>query len=274
MTRTDIAAKGAAALLAAFLLLAGAVPVQAETVIGSGFRNNAEDSGLSVTAPDPAADLSNLNPGDGKTSRLRLKNTGSYLLTVYMKVQIESEISPAGGALADRMTLTVSDGGSFSQDETFRTAAAAGSVPVGTLMPGAAETLSFSVSLPGLLTDNRYQGASMNVEWVFTAVYSGVSSTPSHHGGGGGGGGGYAAAAVSSGAVAGSEPPPAGTASRTPESPPSESAPGSSRPDQAAAASPATGERSITPFRVFIACAAVFGAGAVFLIAARKIRRE
>lgn len=275
MNKDRITAKCAAAFLAAFLLLPCAVSAQAASTV-QGIRNEGESSGLSITPQAPDVDISNLNPGDRKTASLELKNSGTHTLSVYIKTQIDSEFSPTGGNLADKMELTIWDGSSYySQGETFRGVAQSGSELIGTMQPGSVKTLNFSTNLPGDTTDNGYQGASMQVEWIFTAVYSDApGSTPGGGGGGGGGGGNR---------YGGGDTPVGGTVISAPSSQPSSAPPASETPEPTSAVtnplpnqpavSPATGERFMTPIRIFCASVGVFLAGGICLITFRKIRR-
>jgi len=226
------------ALLVAALLVPGTVHAQAQS-LATGYQNDGQSSGLSITAPDPAADVGNLNPGDTKSSRLQLKNTGRYTLTVYMKMLIEAESAPNGGSLADGMTLTVKDAGTYlTQGKLFRTADD-DSVLVGEMSPGASKTLDFNVDLPGQGIGNQYQGASMQVKWVFTTTYTTASSGG---GGGGRGGGGAAANIVTPTEIIGAESvPTAGTTSEETVTVAQETVP---------KASPATGERSVRPVAI------------------------
>lgn len=280
MHRSAITGKITAALLAAALLAMGIIHVQAENT-GSGYRNDGEGSGFSITPLDPVADISNLNPGDQKTSRLELKNTGDHILTVYIRTQIDSESTPCGGHLADQMELTIQNGSSYlTQDRSFRAAAGDGSVLVGTMVPGSAKTLVFNVSLPGGTTDNRYQGSSIKAEWIFTTVYSdgggGSGSSP--------GGGGYTSVPTSgiasseSSSKVSSSPSGSGITSSVNSqvssvSRPSSESPSESAPDQTVN-SPVTGERLMTLVWVLISAAGILAAGTVFIVFLNKIRHS
>ncbi|WP_444659655.1 hypothetical protein ACRQV7_04760 [Caproiciproducens sp. R2] len=244
------------ALLAAALLVPGMVHAQAQS-IATGYQNDGQSSGLSITAPDPAADVGNLNPGDTKSSRLLLKNTGGYTLTVYMKMLIESESAPNGGSLADGMTLTVKDGGTYlTQGKLFRTADD-DSVLVGKMGPGASKTLDFNVDLPGQGTGNQYQGASMQVKWVFTTTYT----TSSGGGGGGGGGGGAEANVTTPTEIIGAESvPTVGTTPGETVTVAQETVP---------KASPATGERSVRPVAIAGAVAGMIAVCAILSLRKR-----
>ncbi|MBW7571633.1 LPXTG cell wall anchor domain-containing protein [Caproiciproducens faecalis] len=255
MQRTKKAAKFFMALLVAALLVPGMVHTKAEGV-ATGYQNNGQSSGLSITAPDPAADISNLNPGDTKASRLLLTNSGRYNLKVYMKTQIESESAPNGASLADGMLLTVKDGATYlAQGEHFRKASGDDSIFLGTMSPGTSKTLDFSVDLPGEGIGNEYQGSSMQVKWVFTTVYSTTS------GGGGGGGGDYAGNVITPTEIIGAESvPTVGTSSEETVSVPDDSTP---------KASPKTGERSVKPV-VFVGTAA----GMIAIVAILSLRRR
>lgn len=258
-------------LLAVFLLLTNVTAAHAANTDG-GIRNEAQSSGLQVTARQPDVDISNLNPGDSLNASLLLENTGPYTLTVYLQTKIDSEISPMGGALADQMELTIDDGdSSFCRDDTFRNAAAKAIIPIGVLKPGGKKQLSFNAGLPGATTDNRWQGASLQVEWIFTSTYSTSS-------GGGGGGENGGSGGGGSGGGGGSTPigtisiPPGSQASSTAAATTSQKT--SSSPSAVPVVSPATGENSFTPVKIFCALTGLFLAGGAFLLSVKKLRHS
>lgn len=267
MGRIRIFPRCAVTLLAVFLLLTNVAAARAADA-GGGIRNEAQSSGLQVTPQQPDVDISNLNPGDTLNTSLLLENTGPYTLTVYLQTKIDSEASPMGGALADQMELTIVDGNSsICRDDTFRNAASKANVPIGVLNPGGKKQLNFSTGLSGATTDNRWQGASLQVEWIFTSTYS----TSSGGGGGGGGGGG-------NGGGGGSTPigtisvPPASQASSTAAAATASQTPSS--PSAVPVVSPATGESSFTPVKIFCALTGLFLAGGVFILSVKKLRHS
>lgn len=132
------------------------------------------DNGLVIHVPEKTVDTGNLNPGDKKSSSLKLKNTSSSSLTVYIRTNIISETSPRGGYLADVMTLTIKDkdGDKVICDGTFRSVANEGNVLIGDLAPGTEKTIYFFADLPKE-TGNDYQGASLKVNWTFTTESTG-----------------------------------------------------------------------------------------------------
>lgn len=154
-----------------------------ETALGEPAYIINDDNGLEIHVPEKTVNTDNLGPGDKKSSSLKLKNTGSSDLTVYIRTNILSETSPRGGGLADVMILTIRDGDSVIADGTFRDVADEGNILIGNMAPEAEKTIYFSADFPKE-AGNEYQGASFKVNWTFTTESSG--------GGGGdeGGGGG------------------------------------------------------------------------------------
>lgn len=169
-----------AMLFVSFLML-GIVPAQAlgGPQGGTGYKIEDDSKGwLLIETPFDKVDIGNINPGDNEEklySRIKLTNTGSDSMRVYIKTNITEESNPS---LADVMELTIKDGDRIITDKTlFCDAADAGSIEIGRMAPGATKTLDFYVNLPES-TGNAYQGAWMKVIWVFTTVYSGSSDRP------------------------------------------------------------------------------------------------
>jgi len=132
-----------------------------------GFVISGDRNGLEIHVPQKTTDTGNINPGDKKNSSLKLLNTGSRDLTVYIRTNIISDTSPRGGHLADVMTLTIKDGDKIIADGTFRTVADEGNVLIGNMAPETEKTIYFSADLPKG-AGNDYQGASLKVNWTFT----------------------------------------------------------------------------------------------------------
>lgn len=136
----------------------------------TGYEIKGDSNGLVIESPDAPAMTGNLNPGDGKNSRLRLTNQGNHTLTVYVRTEIVSETTVRGGHLADVMTLAIKDGSNTLVNDTFREVVKKQNITVGRMAPGAEKVLEFDTNLAGADTDNQYQGAVMKVVWVFTTT--------------------------------------------------------------------------------------------------------
>lgn len=118
----------------------------------------------------------NLNPGDVKTSvmTLSLEEADGYdisSLPAYIRSEIVSRTpSPNGGDLDERLLLTVRhESGDFvfeghigEFDEN---------IYLGEVGKNDDMDLEFTIYLPGAETTNEYQGSSMRVKWIITAVY-------------------------------------------------------------------------------------------------------
>ena len=61
-----------------------------------GYTIIGDDNGLEIHIPSKKVDTGNLNPGDKMYSCLKLVNTGSHQLNVYIRTNIKSEKSPNG----------------------------------------------------------------------------------------------------------------------------------------------------------------------------------
>jgi hypothetical protein len=162
------------------LLLLGMAPAKA--LGGTGYKIEGESNGLIIASPLAPEDTGNLGPGDQKHSRLKLTNTNTSPVTVYIRTVIVEEDTPPGGAdLADGMFLTIKDGDTVICSGTFRDADEKGNISLGSMAPDEENILDFYADFPED-SGNEYQGASMKVQWVFT-------TQTSDDGGGGGGGG-------------------------------------------------------------------------------------
>lgn len=171
-------------MLFVFFLMLGAIPAQA---LGEpAYEIVGESNGLTIAVQSDYVDTGNLNPGDKKDSSLTLTNTGEDTLTVYIRTDIISQETRGGGYLADVMRLTIKDGDTaVNDDEIFSDAAEKGNIQIGRMAPGAVKILNFHVEFPAELPDgkdlgNEYQGASMNVKWVFTTESSGNGGGDDH----------------------------------------------------------------------------------------------
>ncbi|HHX23404.1 MAG: hypothetical protein ACOX2A_09740 [Tepidanaerobacteraceae bacterium] len=132
-----------------------------------GYTIVGDDNGLEIHVPKKTQDTGNLNPGDKKYSSLKLVNTGSRPLHVYIRTNILSERAPRGGRLSEVMTLVIKDKDNVITDHSFKDAAREGNVYIGRMSPGAEKILDFYTDLPEEI-GNDYQASSMRVNWTFT----------------------------------------------------------------------------------------------------------
>jgi hypothetical protein len=137
-----------------------------------GYTIVGDDNGLEIYIPSKTVDTGNLNPGDKMYSCLKLINTGSHQLNVYIRTNIKSERSPNGGRLSEVMALIIKDGDNVISDSSFKAAAKKGNIYIGKMAPGTEKTICFFTNLPEE-TDNKYQAASMKVNWTFTTQADG-----------------------------------------------------------------------------------------------------
>jgi hypothetical protein len=133
-----------------------------------------DSNGLEIHIPPKSVDTGNLNPGDKMYSCLRIVNTGSNQLSIYIKTNIKSESEKPlfGGRLADVMTLTIKVDGSTIAEDIFRQVAKQGNIYIGEMSSGEERTICFFTNLPES-AGNEYQGASFKANWAFTTQTSG-----------------------------------------------------------------------------------------------------
>ncbi len=143
---------------------------------GAGFTITG-DNGLEIKVPEKTVDTGNLNPGDSKQSCLKLTNSGSETLTVYIRTNIKDEKSPRGGNLAQAMTLTIKDGDKTIAAGTLQEVNGQKDVLIGDLAPGQEKIICFFSHLP-TAADNDYQRAAVTVNWTFTTETTGGGSEP------------------------------------------------------------------------------------------------
>lgn len=153
-------------ILCVSLLVLGMAP--AKVLGGKGYKIEGESNGLIIASPLAPEDIGNLGPGDQKHSRLKLTNTNTSPVTVYIRTVIVDEDTPPGGKpLAEGMFLTIKDGDKEIFSGTFRDADEEGNISLGSMAYGEEKLLHFYADFPKDC-GNEYQGASMKVQWVFT----------------------------------------------------------------------------------------------------------
>lgn len=173
MLKKQIIRKTVTAIALGCFLFAVTLAISAFAADGKGFQIEDIEGKLKITSTDLKEDIKNLAPGDRKESGLKLENTGSYPMTVYIRTVVSNEISPNGGKLADVSTISIKEREKtdcLMPECSFSDAAAKDRISVGTLDPGENIILDFAFYMPGE-ADNRYQDASMDVKWVFTTAY-------------------------------------------------------------------------------------------------------
>lgn len=167
-------------VLLASLLVLGMAP--AKVLGGTGYKIEGESNGLIIASPLDPEDTGNLGPGDQKHSRLKLTNTNTSPVTVYIRtVIVDEDTPPDGKPLAEGMFLTIKDGDKEIFSGTFGDAHEEGNISLGSMEHQDEKIMDFYADFPED-SGNEYQGASMKVQWVFT-------TQTSDDGGGGGGGG-------------------------------------------------------------------------------------
>lgn len=128
------------------------------------------DLGLEITPVNTRLfDLSRLNPGDTKESKITIRNNYIYGFQLYMRTERMSPIPEEGEAdLFKQLKLTVYLGGTeiYSGDMMdFATT----NISIGRFNPRDVKELKAVVHLPGLETGNEFQGSTVDVKWIFIA---------------------------------------------------------------------------------------------------------
>ncbi len=134
-------------VLLASLLLLGMAPAKA--LGGTGYKIEGESNGLIIASPLAPEDTGNLGPGDQKHSRLKLTNTNTSPVTVYIRTVIVEEDTPPGGAdLADGMFLTIKDGDKEIFSGTFGDAHVEGNISLGSMEHQDEKIMDFYADFP------------------------------------------------------------------------------------------------------------------------------
>lgn len=127
------------------------------------------DCGLVVTTSDEPMDVSNLNPGDNKSSYLIVENTNATQLRYYFNIEKTGSLKGfyrglAGGSLDEVLQVTVARGG----DELFHGLIDEfEELDMGELGGGESQQIDIMVHLSGPDVGNEYQGANVTVRFKF-----------------------------------------------------------------------------------------------------------
>ncbi|NLC11138.1 MAG: hypothetical protein GX767_02665 [Firmicutes bacterium] len=155
------------------ITVSAALFLLAEPGSGFAFVVEGEDCGLVVTAAEEFTDVSNLNPGDSKSSYLVVANKGENPFRYFMDVQktgssAGSYRGQAGKHLDKILQMTI-------RRENDEQPLFQGLIPnfrelaLGELAAGESERIYVEVDFPGPEAGNEYQGASVSVQFVFRA---------------------------------------------------------------------------------------------------------
>ena len=151
------------AALVAVLLLATSLPVQAVT---ADLELVGEAAGLVLIPPKGKLfDLKNMSPGDTRTATITIRNSHTTRYDLWMQAEERATVNPG---LLEIMEFTAAYRGKV----LYRGPAdglVSGMIHLGRFRPGESGELEMTVHLPGPETDNRYQGKSAGVRWIFTA---------------------------------------------------------------------------------------------------------
>lgn len=118
-----------------------------------------------VPAEGKLFDLKNMNPGDTRAAKIKIKNKYTKWYDLWMRAE---DLTAQEPSLLEIMELTVL----YRGKELYRgpvAGFAAGTIYLGRFHPGESGELVAMVHLPGPETGNEFQGKSAGVKWVFTA---------------------------------------------------------------------------------------------------------
>lgn len=159
------------------------VPQALAATEGTGWKISGNTNGLTIEAQPNGQGTGNLNPGDTKDSKLKLTNTNSTDVKVWIKTNVTKRSCFGEGDLAKVLHLLIKNGDTVITDKSFNDADKEGSIFIGTMKPNEVIYLDFTVILPGPETDNKYQGCSIDANWTFTTQTTGGGG--GHNPGGG-----------------------------------------------------------------------------------------
>jgi len=152
------------------LLIAGAGVLRSTRETGA-LEIIGEELGLKVDFDDEYVPTDNLNPGDTKSSKLIITNTGEAAssLPVYLKADIvRSTPGLGGGRLDDQLEATLIDSDNnvlFSGLWAIFEQA----VMAGTIKKDEPREITFAVHLPGETTTNEFQSADLSFKLIVIA---------------------------------------------------------------------------------------------------------
>lgn len=165
-------------------------------------------------------DVEDIRPGDSASGTVVVSNGGSAGGVFSLaQANLADSPGPLGGALSTHLLLAVEEllaGGSIAQSVYSGPLAGFAARPLGLLGPGQTRAYRFTVSFPegGVpaapgLGDDRFQGASIAADYVWTVVADGPGGGAGGgpvDGGGGGGTTGPGGGVVGGGGLAGGTP--------------------------------------------------------------------
>jgi hypothetical protein len=112
---------------------------------------------------------SGMVPGQSTTRTLTITNSGDVASTSKLSEAVADTAGPAGSKLSGELQLTVADVTDPSTPRTVYDGAlgAMASQTLGTSAPGSVRTYRFTVAFPDGASQNAYQGAQTDVEFVW-----------------------------------------------------------------------------------------------------------
>lgn len=114
-------------------------------------------------------DLNRLNPGDTKEAKITIKNNYRSSFYLYMRAERMSPIPEEGDIdLFEQLNLTVYLHGNIVYSGSMKDFATS-SISLGVFNPNDIKDLNAAVYLPGPETGNEFQGAGVEVKWIFIA---------------------------------------------------------------------------------------------------------
>ncbi len=136
-----------------------------------------EECGLVVTPAEGYTDVTNLNPGDVKSSYLIASNEGEEDLEYYFnlrKIASSAGYYPGveGRHLDEVMEFAISSGRVVLFEGLLEEFAE--EIYMGWLSPGESQRIDITTYLPGEATGNAFQGASVTIQFEFRAVCDGT----------------------------------------------------------------------------------------------------
>lgn len=174
-------------LALAFLIILLTFPSSSQAFVEEG-----EECGLVVETADDYVDVTNLNPGDLKSSYLIVNNENDnpfqYFMNMSMIDRTEGVYPGLDGKSLDevlQITLLAEDEVNGVPIELFQGLITEfedeygeEGMDLGTLAGNDSQKIIVSIYLPGEETDNHYQGASVTINYSFRAICNGIVIPP------------------------------------------------------------------------------------------------
>jgi len=158
------------------------------------FVEEGEECGLVVETADDYVDVTNLNPGDLKSSYLIVNNENDNPFQYYMNMSMIDRtegVYPGldGKSLDEVLQITLhADAENEVNGEPielfqgliteFEDEYGEEGMDLGTLAGNDSQKIIVSIYLPGEETDNHYQGASVTINYSFRAICNGIVIPP------------------------------------------------------------------------------------------------